>query len=110
MSFHSQLGIICEGYLLKLPPKAGLLSKWRKRWFVLTPRAMVYFKDPAHSIPRGMISLSKAVLMGPASTQEGMDRTFHVRVSEGRTYHLRAATATEMGHWITAVAIQLSKI
>ena len=55
---QEQLGVLKEGYLLKSPPNRGgtfLRKRWRRRWFILTPRALVYFKSPADGAPKGMV-------------------------------------------------------
>ncbi len=101
-----QQGIYFEGWLKKSPP-TGSLKKWRKRWFILTNRNIVYFKSPTSLMAIGVIELLR-ILVKPDTREEALKmdedkRTSFVIQTPHRDYVLIAETVEECKKWMETI-------
>ncbi|NXW59402.1 PKHH1 protein, partial [Eurystomus gularis] len=99
-SSYSTDGGICtepmekSGYLLKM---GSQVKMWKRRWFVLRNRQIMYYKSPSDVIrkPRGQMELNSScqIVRGEGS------QTFQL-VTEKRTYFLTADSPNILEEWI----------
>ncbi|XP_043196140.1 arf-GAP with dual PH domain-containing protein 1-like isoform X2 [Amphibalanus amphitrite] len=93
-----------EGWLHKIGPRAG--DQYRRRWFTLDDRQLMYHDQPLDPVPKGVISIGEppewAVKEGvpPGSKDQGF--SFTLKTPE-RTYLLSAQTAQERTNWMQAI-------
>ncbi|NXR26524.1 PKHH1 protein, partial [Cinclus mexicanus] len=99
-SSYSTDGGICtepmekSGYLLKM---GSQVKTWKRRWFVLRNRQIMYYKSPSDVIrkPQGQLELNSScqIVRGEGS------QTFQL-VTEKRTYFLTADSPNLLEEWI----------
>ncbi|NWZ05624.1 PKHH1 protein, partial [Agelaius phoeniceus] len=99
-SSYSTDGGICSepmeksGYLLKM---GSQVKMWKRRWFVLRNRQIMYYKSPSDVIrkPQGQLELNSScqIVRGEGS------QTFQL-VTEKRTYFLTADSPNILEEWI----------
>ncbi|NXD59217.1 PKHH1 protein, partial [Corvus moneduloides] len=99
-SSYSTDGGICtepmekSGYLLKM---GSQVKTWKRRWFVLRNRQIMYYKSPSDVIrkPQGQLELNSScqIVRGEGS------QTFQL-VTEKRTYFLTADSPNILEEWI----------
>ncbi|NWV21888.1 PKHH1 protein, partial [Origma solitaria] len=99
-SSYSTDGGICtepmekSGYLLKM---GSQVKTWKRRWFVLRNRQIMYYKSPSDVIrkPQGQVELNSScqIVRGEGS------QTFQL-VTEKRTYFLTADSPNILEEWI----------
>ncbi|NXB72883.1 PKHH1 protein, partial [Donacobius atricapilla] len=99
-SSYSTDGGICSepmeksGYLLKM---GSQVKTWKRRWFVLRNRQIMYYKSPSDVIrkPQGQLELNSScqIVRGEGS------QTFQL-VTEKRTYYLTADSPNILEEWI----------
>uniref|UniRef100_A0A8C3VJM9 Pleckstrin homology, MyTH4 and FERM domain containing H1 n=1 Tax=Catharus ustulatus TaxID=91951 RepID=A0A8C3VJM9_CATUS len=99
-SSYSTDGGICtepmekSGYLLKM---GSQVKTWKRRWFVLRNRQIMYYKSPSDVIrkPQGQLELNSScqIVRGEGS------QTFQL-VTEKRTYFLTADSTNILEEWI----------
>lgn len=90
--------VIKAGYLWK---KGERRKTWKKRWFVLRPAHLAYYKSSAEYKLLRLLELSDV----HSCTQVNLkrhDNTFGL-ISSIRTFYLQAATPQEMQNWVTAI-------
>lgn len=86
---------------------AGPLAKvWKKNWFVLREKQLVYYKDEKEYKPKNIIEvpdmMSVAMLTGSGA---GHFAVF----TKKRTYHLRAGSAHDAELWVAALRSAIEK-
>ncbi|KZS94154.1 PH-domain-containing protein [Sistotremastrum niveocremeum HHB9708] len=91
-------GVIKAGYLWK---KGERRKTWKKRWFVLRPAHLAYYKDSAEYKLLRLLDLSEVHSVTPCSLKRH-DNTFGV-VSPARTYYLQAENPREVQEWVAAL-------
>ncbi|KAK2952377.1 putative PH domain containing protein [Blattamonas nauphoetae] len=87
------------GWLTK---EAGSGGKWRKRWFILRPKDLTYYKDKTSTEPQGSIQIKGArVIQHPLQTTD-KPYLFYLETTDdkSRTFHLEARNASEYQIWI----------
>uniref|UniRef100_A0A8B9G7K7 Pleckstrin homology, MyTH4 and FERM domain containing H1 n=1 Tax=Amazona collaria TaxID=241587 RepID=A0A8B9G7K7_9PSIT len=95
-SSYSTDGRICpkSGYLLKM---GNQVKMWKRRWFVLRNRQIMYYKSPSDVIrkPQGQMELNSLcqIVRGEGS------QTFRL-MTEKRTYFLTADSPSILEEWI----------
>ncbi|XP_053201575.1 arf-GAP with dual PH domain-containing protein 1-like [Panonychus citri] len=95
-----------EGLLWKTGPKVG--DSYKKRWFTLDHRKLMYLEDPLDPFPKGEIYLGEkgkqfAISSGiPAPLKQHM-YGFILKTPE-RTWLFSADTEEERKHWISAIS------
>ncbi|NWZ35865.1 PKHH1 protein, partial [Brachypodius atriceps] len=98
-SYSTDGGICAEpmeksGYLLKM---GSQVKTWKRRWFVLRNRQIMYYKSPSDVIrkPQGQLELNSScqIVRGEGS------QTFQL-VTEKRTYFLTADSPNILEEWI----------
>ncbi|NXP63212.1 PKHH1 protein, partial [Chloropsis cyanopogon] len=99
-SSYSTDGGVCSepmeksGYLLKM---GSQVKTWKRRWFVLRNRQIMYYKSPSDVIrkPQGQLELNSScqIVRGEGS------QTFQL-VTEKRTYFLTADSPNILEEWI----------
>jgi hypothetical protein len=93
--------LVREGFLFK---KGVINLSFRKRYFLLTTRSLLYFEDKPTSpdaVPKGKIDLA-SVSKVDVRSDEARER-FTVYTA-ARDYHLRAETVAESEAWIAAIS------
>ena len=96
-----------EGYLTKLSVGGGILSNWRKRYFVLEGDELYWFEsDKQRDKPKGSIPISGTVVgvihEAKAHFCVNDRKATH---SKQRLLELRAADAAEMRAWVQALSL-----
>lgn len=91
-----------EGYLFK---RGKNLSKWMKRWVVLTSHEFSYFSSPELRTRKGLLQLDISSLYGAVDFPERRDFSFVIVPKPGgRRYMFAASTAAERTQWLEALA------
>ena len=94
--------ILKEGFLFK---KGGVMKSWSRRYFVLTPQSLSYFKSELHQSarqPLGRIFLSDIVRISTESTEKRKAFVFAL-LTKKRTVLLQAANTEDREKWAEAV-------
>ncbi|KAL0953253.1 hypothetical protein HGRIS_004505 [Hohenbuehelia grisea] len=88
--------------------KAGYLSKkgerrktWKKRWFVLRPAHLAYYKTSAEYQLLRLLELSDVHSCTPVTLKRHTN-TFGL-ISPTRTFYLQAKSANEVNEWVAAI-------
>ncbi|KII85129.1 hypothetical protein PLICRDRAFT_45260 [Plicaturopsis crispa FD-325 SS-3] len=90
--------VIKAGYLWK---KGERRKTWKKRWFVLRPAHIAYYKTAAEYQLLRLLELSDVHSCTPCSLKNH-DNTFGL-VSAARTFYLQAKTQGEVQEWVKAI-------
>ncbi|KAJ8519065.1 hypothetical protein ONZ45_g3943 [Pleurotus djamor] len=90
--------VIKTGYLWK---KGERRKTWKKRWFVLRPAHLAYYKTSAEYKLLRLIELSDIHSCALVALKKH-ENTF-VLVSQSRTYYLQAQSQSEVDGWISAI-------
>ncbi|KAL1673386.1 hypothetical protein EV122DRAFT_222778 [Schizophyllum commune] len=90
--------ILKAGYLWK---KGERRKTWKKRWFVLRPAHIAYYKSSAEYQLLRLLELGDVHSCTKVSLKRH-ENTFGL-VSPVRTYYLQAATSKEVDEWVAAV-------
>lgn len=100
-----------EGWLWKTGPRPT--DAYKKRWFTLDDRKLMYHEEPLDAHPKGEIFLghmldgfSVRVGVPPGTKDQGF--TFTLRTPD-RWYHLSASSAADRDLWIQAIEDVLEK-
>ncbi|EIM91490.1 PH-domain-containing protein [Stereum hirsutum FP-91666 SS1] len=89
---------IKAGYLWK---KGERRKTWKRRWFVLRPAHLAYYKDSAEYKLHRLLDLTEVHSCTPVELKKH-DNTFGV-VSNARTFYLQAESHMEMLAWVAAI-------
>ncbi|EIW84311.1 PH-domain-containing protein [Coniophora puteana RWD-64-598 SS2] len=92
-------GVIKAGYLWK---KGERRKTWKKRWFVLRPAHIAYYKTSAEYQLLRLLDLSDVHSCTPVTLKKH-NNTFGL-VSVVRTFYLQAETAEEVHSWVQAIS------
>lgn len=88
--------VVKAGYLWK---KGVRRKAWKKRWFVLRPTHLAYYKDESEYKLLRLLDLSEIHAITPCSLKRHT-YTFGL-VSPSRTFYLQAASQRELEDWVT---------
>ena len=93
-----------EGWLHKMGPKKN--DGFKKRWFTLDNRKLMYSEDPLSPFPKGEVYIGHAdggygVSMGAKEVRSSLDYVFTLN-TPGRDFILTANTREDMDQWICA--------
>ncbi|KAM6504484.1 pleckstrin-like protein [Amanita muscaria] len=91
-------GVIKSGYLWK---KGERRKTWKKRWFVLRPHHLAYYKNSAEYQLHRLLDLSEVHSCTPV-TLKRHEHTFSL-ISPTRTFYLRASNNIEVQEWVKAI-------
>ncbi|CAA7266979.1 unnamed protein product [Cyclocybe aegerita] len=91
-------GVIKAGYLWK---KGERRKTWKKRWFVLRPAHIAYYKSSAEYRLLHLLELSDVHSCTPVNLKRH-DNTFGL-ISPTRTFYLQASNAQEVQAWVKAI-------
>ncbi|KAG7089437.1 hypothetical protein E1B28_011122 [Marasmius oreades] len=91
-------GVIKTGYLWK---KGERRKTWKKRWFVLRPAHLAYYKTAAEYQLLRLLDLSDVHSCTKVSLKRH-DNAFGL-VSPVRTFYLQAKTSEELQAWVQAI-------
>jgi Arf-GAP with dual PH domain-containing protein len=94
-----------EGYLMKTGPRPS--DAYRRRWFTLDNRKLMYTTDPLDSFPRGEIFIGFRmdgynVRVGVADEYRDEGFSFSLFTPE-RIYNFSAATSQERDEWMNEI-------
>jgi hypothetical protein len=78
-----------------------LLQTWKKRWFVLRPAHIAYYKSSAEYQLLRLLELSDVHSCTPVNLKRH-DNTFGL-ISPVRTFYLQASTPQEVQLWVKAI-------
>jgi len=87
--------VVLEGYLHK---KGAQRRNWTTRWFVCTSVAMMYFKRPEDTKPKGIISLQDCTI----SNSLRKENCFTINTGD-RTYFFVALDAQDKVRWMNSI-------
>ncbi|KAH7913772.1 hypothetical protein BJ138DRAFT_1216460 [Hygrophoropsis aurantiaca] len=90
--------VIKAGYLRK---KGERRKTWKKRWFVLRPAHLAYYKTSAEYQLHRLLDLSDVHSCTPVTLKKHAN-TFGV-VSAARTFYLQAQSTEEVQQWVRAI-------
>ncbi|KAF9467988.1 hypothetical protein BDZ94DRAFT_1246894 [Collybia nuda] len=90
--------VIKSGYLWK---KGERRKTWKKRWFVLRPAHLAYYKSSAEYQLLRLLELSDVHSCTQVSLKKH-ENTFGL-ISPVRTFYLQAKTSTEVQEWVRAI-------
>jgi len=91
-------GVIKSGYLWK---KGERRKTWKKRWFVLRPAHLAYYKTSAEYKLLRLLNLTDVHSCTPVMLKKHL-YTFGV-VTSVRTFYLQAQSPDEVQRWVTAI-------
>ncbi|KAG8274125.1 arf-GAP with dual PH domain-containing protein 1-like isoform X2 [Homalodisca vitripennis] len=96
---------IKEGWLFKTGPRPT--DAYKKRWFTLDNRKLMYHEDPLDAHPKGEVFLGHmlegySVRVGVAAGFKDQGFSFLLSTPE-RRYNLSALTAPDRDHWISVI-------
>ena len=95
--------VLKAGWMSK---QGGVITNWKKRYLVLRPGILYYFKDENAVEPQGVILLENATAeAGTKSNSAGKENSMLVNTPL-RTYIIVLASAAERDEWIHAVSAQ----
>ncbi|KAF8632209.1 hypothetical protein AX15_001970 [Amanita polypyramis BW_CC] len=92
------VGVLKSGYLWK---KGERRKTWKKRWFVLRPHHLAYYKNSAEYRLHRLLELSDVHSCIQVSLKRH-EHTFGL-ISSIRTFYLRANNDTEVQEWVKAI-------
>lgn len=87
-----------EGWLWK---QGGSIKTWKRRWFLLRGRALLYFRDDKTPHALGVIDLQNCLGVAEVKIAQ-YPNAFEIPVG-GRTYLLAADTEEVAQKWLTAI-------
>ncbi|KAI0076013.1 PH-domain-containing protein, partial [Panus rudis PR-1116 ss-1] len=90
--------ILKSGYLWK---KGERRKTWKKRWFVLRPSQLAFYKTSAEYKLLRLLDVSDIHTCTPVSLKKHAN-TFGL-VAPSRTFYLQAATQQDMQEWVKAI-------
>lgn len=92
--------IIKRGWLHK---RGKFHTSWKRRWMVLRPPHLYYFKRQTDKVEKGVIDLIGATIsLGSAEAQRKDPFSFEIH-SQTRVWYLQAASQQEMQKWIESI-------
>ena len=92
--------IVKRGFLYKC---GKYHTKWKKRWFLLRPPHLYYFKKASDEKPKGVIDLIGAtVRLADAKKREKAPFSFEIH-SQTRVWFLQANSEGDMQKWIEGI-------
>jgi hypothetical protein len=93
-------GVIKAGYLWK---KGERRKTWKKRWFVLRPAHLAYYKTSAEYQLLRLLELADVHSCTKVNLKKH-DNTFGL-VSPVRTFYLQAKTQADVQEWVSAIEV-----
>lgn len=100
-----------EGWLWKTGPRSN--DGYKKRWFTLDNRKLMYHDEPLDAHPKGEIFLGHntegySIRSGVAPGSKDQGFSFTLKTPE-RVFNLSAATESDRDHWIEVIDRVLDK-
>ncbi|KAJ8318624.1 hypothetical protein KUTeg_003715, partial [Tegillarca granosa] len=95
---------LLEGWLCKMGPNK---EPFRKRWFTLDRRKLMYLEDPLHPFAKGEIFIGHrdggySAIIGAKDAKHSHNHVFTLHTPE-RDFQLSAETREDMEQWICAL-------
>ncbi|TFK27794.1 PH-domain-containing protein [Coprinopsis marcescibilis] len=90
--------VIKSGYLIK---KGERRKTWKKRWFVLRPAHLAYYKSSEEYQTLKLLDLSDVHSCTPVNLKRH-DNTFSL-ISPHRTFYFQASSPQDVREWVTAI-------
>jgi len=94
-----------EGFLVK---QGGVFKTWKRRFFILLPDVIYYYKDRSAQEALGAIPLAACEVL-PASKELKKPHSFGVYHPTQRTYFLSCTSASEMSEWMDAIRLAIDQ-
>lgn len=93
--------ILKDGFLYK---KGGIIKSWSRRYFVLSPQSLCYFRSEDHEKmePLGRIFLSDIVSISTEGTEKKKAFVFVLHTKK-RAVLLQGANTEDRDKWISAI-------
>lgn len=89
-----------DGFLTK---QGGSIKTWRRRWFVLKDKKLVYFKTKTDVEATGIIELEADSFVRDERDKDKKRKFMFSVGTSRRVFFMHADTETEMQQWITAI-------
>lgn len=93
-----------SAYLMK---KGGKHRAWKKRWFVLKPTRLCYYKNDKEYELLGMITLDQLEFVSSVEHKK-RSNSFAI-VTKKRTYYVQAPDQTELQGWTSSINLAKEK-
>ena len=95
--------VVKEGWMSK---KGALVRAWRRRWFVLIGKELIYSKKPGLK-PKGVINVDEIESLEKAG-EASRDHVFLLKMRTGRIFSIQAEDDRDVGDWLTAIRKSMS--
>lgn len=96
-----------EGFLIK---QGGSIKTWKRRWFVLKGKKLVYFKTRTDVEATGIIELEADSFVRDERTDKDKKRKYMFSVGTSRrVFFMHSETEAEMNQWIHAIKNNIEK-
>jgi hypothetical protein len=96
-----------EGFLIK---QGGSIKTWKRRWFVLKGKKLVYFKTRTDVEATGIIELEADSFVRDERTDKDKKRKYMFSVGTSRrVFFMHSETEAEMNQWIQAIKNNIEK-
>jgi len=96
-----------EGFLTK---QGGSIKTWKRRWFVLKGKKLVYFKTRTDVEATGIIELEADSFVRDERTDKDKKRKYMFSVGTSRrVFFMHSETEAEMNQWIHAIKNNIEK-
>jgi hypothetical protein len=96
-----------EGYLTK---QGEHYKTWKKRWFVLKGKQLVYFEGQRDSEQKGVVDLDANSLIQDERERDRKKRLMFSVSTARRVFFIYADSVTDMMQWMEAIRYNIAKI
>eukprot|EP00002_Diphylleia_rotans_P016510 TRINITY_DN3213_c0_g1_i3.p1 TRINITY_DN3213_c0_g1~~TRINITY_DN3213_c0_g1_i3.p1 ORF type:complete len:113 (-),score=15.12 TRINITY_DN3213_c0_g1_i3:548-886(-) len=79
----------------------AIVQNWKRRFFVLTDKALYYYEDHESAKPKGLIMLSKEC--GVRRAESGDVPFLFIIRTPGRVYYLQGENVDDVHGWIGSI-------
>jgi len=93
-----------EGFLTK---QGGSIKTWKKRWFVLKGKKLVYFKSKNDAEATGIIELEADSFVRDERDKDKKRRFMFSVGTSRRVFFMHSDTETEMKQWIDTIKVNI---
>jgi len=84
---------VFSGWIFK--KRHASLSSWKRRWCILRQDTITYYEDSSEKHLKGIVMLQHGIVTATDQYH------FHIEITNGRIYYMKAETITEANDWVT---------
>jgi len=96
-----------EGWLKK---QGEHYRTWKKRWFVLKGRQLVYFETQKDNEPKGIVDLEPSTIVRDERANDKKSRMMFSVSTARRIFYIYAKTDVDMKTWMDAIKSNVEKL